>query len=96
MIDFLKLYEPILIEQINERNKRIEEAVVRIMRERFGCQDSEDIKRFASAHRCSLLYYENSEFVGLSVNNRWLYTTTGQIIGKKGKRWMIEKINTNI
>lgn len=96
MIDILKLYEPILIEQIKERNKRIEDAVVKIMRERFGCQDSEDIKRFASAHRCSLLYYGNSEFVGVSVNNRWLYTTTGQIIGKKGKRWMIENINTNI
>ena len=96
MIDILKLYKSILTEQIKERNKRIEDAVVRIMRERFGCQDSEDIKHFASAHRCSLLYYGNYEFVGVSVNNRWLYTATGQIIGKKGKRWMIENINTNI
>lgn len=80
-------------EELAIRSKAIENAIYIIMGEKFGILDTEGIKNFALKHNCALCYDTDRNFIGISVNNRWLYTATGQIIGKKGKRWMIEKIN---
>jgi hypothetical protein len=80
-------------EELAIRSKAIENAIYTIMREKFGILDTEGIKKFALKHNCALCYDTDRNFIGISVNNRWLYTATGQVIGKKGKRWMIEKIN---
>lgn len=79
-------------EEFARRHKAIENAIYLIMHNKSGILDTEGIKSFASKHKCSLCYDTDGDFIGISVNNRWLYTPNGQTIGKKGKRWMIEKI----
>jgi hypothetical protein len=78
---------------VEQKNRILEHAIRKIMQHRFGILDDERIKDFASTHKLACCYDEDFNFIGISVNNRWLYTATGQVIGKKGKRWMIEKIN---
>jgi predicted lipase len=80
-------------EEFTRRHKAIENAIYLIMFNKFGICNTKEIKDFAIKHNCALCYDTDKNFIGISVNNRWLYTPSGQTIGKKGKRWMIEKIN---
>ena len=80
-------------EEFTRRHKAIENAIYLIMFNKFGICNTEEIKDFAIKHNCALCYDTGGNFLGISRNNRWLYTPSGQTIGKKGKRWMIEKIN---
>lgn len=78
---------------VEQKNRIIEHAIRKIMQHRFGILDDEEIKDFASTHKCARCYDEDFNFIGISVNNRWLYTPSGQTIGKEGKRWKIEDVN---
>ena len=80
-------------EEFTRRHKAIENAIYLIMYNKFGTLDTEGIKNCALKHNCALCYDTDGNFIGISRNNRWLYTPSGQTIGKKGKRWMIEKID---
>ena len=80
-------------EEFTRRHKAIQNAIYLIMFNKFGICYTEEIKDFAIKHNCALCYDTDKNFIGISVNNRWLYTPSGQTIGKKGKRWMIEKID---
>lgn len=76
--------------------ERLQKLVLDIMRERFGLQTLEEVKEFAKGENLALAWDVNKEFIGVVRNNRWLYTTTGQVIGKQGKRWMLEKIKQSL
>ena len=77
-------------EHIKIRYNEIEAATYQIM-ERFGLYDKESIQKFVAKKNCSLAFTEDFRFIGVVVNNRWLYTTNGLIVGKKGKRWKINE-----
>lgn len=49
------------------------------------------MQKFANK-KLALAFDTYNEFIGIIVNNRWLYTKSGQVIGKQGTRWMFEKI----
>lgn len=89
-------YSRIKVKEVTDeftlRQKAIENAIYLIMYNKFGTLDTEGIKSFVSKHNCALCYDEEYNFIGISLNNRWLYTPSGQTIGKEGKRWKIEKI----
>lgn len=78
---------------VMQRIKAIENTVRVIMQHRFGILDIEGLRCFLSTHKCAYCFDKERNFIGISVNNRWLYTPYGQTIGKKGKRWKIEDIN---
>ena len=82
-----------ITETLVQRNKEVENAIRRIMQHRFGVLDTEGIKEFTSTHKCACCFDSDRNFIGISVNNRWLYTPNGQTIGKEGKRWKIEDVN---
>ena len=79
-------------EECIRRRKIVENAICLIISNKFGLRNTEEIKDFAIKHNCALCFDTDQNFIGISVNNRWLYTPSGQTIGKKGKRWMIENI----
>ena len=91
MNDIQTFINEMLDEHIKEHYKEIVSATYKIM-QRFGLYDDESIRQFATKKKCSLAYTEDYHFIGVVVNNRWLYTTNGLIVGKKGKRWEIEKL----
>ena len=93
MKEILTRYDDEITRHIVARRRAAQDEVRRIMRERFGLQTLEEVKEFAKGENLALAWDVNKEFIGVVRNNRWLYTTTGQVIGKQGKRWMIEKIN---
>ena len=80
--------DEMLNEHLKARYNEIEAAVYQIM-QRFGLYDKESIQKLVTQKNCSLAYTEGFRFIGVVVNNRWLYTVNGLIIGKKGKRWKI-------
>lgn len=73
--------------------KEREKLVSNLIEERFGvdCKDMEAVKRLVQSKRLSLVYGHNGSFIGISTNNRWLYTLDGRIVGKKGKRYIISE-----
>lgn len=93
MKGILTRYDDEIMRHIEARWRAVQDEVLKIMRERFGLQALEEVKEFAKGENLALAWDVNKEFIGVVRNNRWLYTTTGQVIGKQGKRWMIEKIN---
>lgn len=74
--------------------KEREKLVSNLIEERFGvdCKDMEAVKRLIQSKRLSMVYDHNGSFIGISSNNRWLYTPNGQVIGKEGGRYRIENI----
>ena len=92
MKEILTRYDDEIMRYIVARRRAAQDEVRRIMRERFGLQTIEEIEKWLDEKKASLAW-KDQEFIGVILNNRWLYTTTGQVIGKQGKRWMIEKIN---
>lgn len=77
---------------VTERRRKEAEAVARIMYKKFGTTDLEELRAIIINRKVGLVYDKNNLIIGVSINHRWLYTLDGQIIGKKGKRWMLEKI----
>lgn len=90
MANLSKTMDEMLNEHIKARHNEIEATVYQIM-QRFGLYDKESIQKFATKKNCYLAYTEDFRFIGVVVNNRWLYTVNGLIIGKKGKLWKINK-----
>ena len=89
--DSLEAIEDYLRITKEERRKEAE-AVARIMYKKFGTTDLEELRAIIINRRVGLVYDNNNLLIGVSINRRWLYTLNGQIIGKKGKRWMFENI----
>ena len=67
-------------EEFTRRHKAIENAIYLIMFNKFGFCNTEEIKDFAIKHNCALCYDTDKNFIGISVNNRWLYTPKGAIL----------------
>lgn len=92
MKDILTRYDDEIMRHIEAHWRAVQDEVLKIMRDRFGLQTIEEVVKFLDGKKACLAW-KNQEFIGVTLYNRWLYTTTGQVIGKQGKRWMIEKIN---
>lgn len=92
MKEILTRYDDEIMCHIEACWRAVQDEVLKIMRDRFGLQTIEEVAKFLDGKKACLAW-KNQEFVGVTLYNRWLYTTTGQVIGKQGKRWMIEKIN---
>lgn len=93
MKEILTRYDADIQRYIESFWTAVQRDALDIMRERFGLQTVEEVKEFAKRKQLALAWDQRRTFLGVILNNRWLYTTTGQVIGKQGKRWMIEKIN---
>ena len=87
--ELLRVMENDVYSYIKEREK----FVSNLIEERFGvnCKDIEAVKRLTQSKRLRLVYDHNGSFIGISSNNRWLYTLDGRVIGKKGKRYIISE-----
>lgn len=66
--------------------------LLNILKERFGITSIDDAIPFVVKNSLSIFRDEWGNFIGVTYRNRWLYTTSGQIIGKQGNRWMVENI----
>jgi len=71
-----------------------ESIVASILENKFGVkyENTNDIKSLIKQKKLAILYSYEGEIIGIISNNRWLYTTDGKIIGKKGRRYKIEEI----
>ena len=78
--------------EARRRKEKEADAVARIMYEKFGTTDLEELRAIIINRKVGLVCDKNNSIIGVSINHRWLYTLNGQIIGKEGKRWMLEKI----
>lgn len=73
--------------------KAIENSqLLNILKERFGITSIDDAISSVVKNSLRILRDEWGNFIGVTYRNRWLYTTSGQIIGKQGNRWMVENI----
>ena len=76
------------------RIKEKEKIVASILESRFGVNttDLEATKELIRRKKLGVLYDRDYNVIGVIQNNRWLYTPSGQVIGKEGGRFKIEKI----
>ena len=75
--------------------QKSEAAVSQLLKERFGIDTTnlEEVRNLVTRKRLELAWLSDSfpyGYIGVIVNNRWLYTFDGKVIGKKGKNFDIE------
>lgn len=82
------------LELVKRRKQEEERKVAAILRSKFwiDVNDIESVKKIIYSKKLAVIYSYNGELLGISSNNRWLYTIDGETIGRKGNKFMIEKI----
>lgn len=80
-------------EALSKREKE-ELDVASIIKHRFkvDTDNIEEVKVLIKLKKLAIVYSYEGELLGVSSNNRWLYTVGGQIIGKVKGKFKIEDI----
>lgn len=83
-----------LKEEVISKIQENESIVASILENRFGVkhENTNDVKALIKDKRLAILYSSEGEIIGITSNNRWLYTTDGKTIGKERQRYKIEEI----
>lgn len=81
-----------MLEQLEAKRERDTILIRYTLRKHFGVSSYEQAMRKFAHKKLALAYDIYNEFIGIIVNNRWLYAANGQVIGKQGKRWMFEEL----
>ena len=93
-LDFYTILQGSFIAQMYSVVEKEEGIVKTIMRNRFGVDtnDLDAVKEVIKQKRLMIIRDGDFNILGISANNRWLYTPSGQVIGKEGGRYRIENI----
>ena len=77
------------------KKKNEELYVASIIEGRFkiDTEDIDKVKDLIKSKKLSIVYSHEGKILGVSSNNRWLYTLDGKVIGKEGRRYKIECLN---
>ena len=91
LFDFLK--EGLNYEQFIKSKMEEESLVASVLKNKFGLNTSnpDAVIDLIKRKRLEKAYIEGN-LIGITCNNRWLYTINGLTIGKQGKRFMVENI----
>lgn len=83
-------------DEIIAKAKREESIISSIIQKKFGIdiKDHKSVKELIKVKKLSLLRDCNYNLIGITTNNRWLYTINGEVIGKSGRRYKIENIKS--
>lgn len=78
-------------EDLSKRKKE-ELDVAFIIKHRFkvDTDNIEEVKALIKSKKLSIVYSFEGDILGISSNNRWLYTLDGKVVGKEGRRYKIE------
>lgn len=83
-------------DEIIAKAKREESIISSIIEKKFGvdAKDHKSVKELIKVKKLAILRDCNNNVIGITANNRWLYSINGKVIGKSGRRYEIENIKS--
>lgn len=83
------------MQEVLSKRKKEELDVASIIKHRFkiDTDNIEEVKALIKSKKLSIVYSFEGDILGISSNNRWLYTLDGKVVGKEGRRYKIECLN---
>ena len=84
-----------MMQEVLSKRKNEELVVASIIERRFkiDTDNIEEVKALIKSKKLAIVYSHEGELLGISSNNRWLYTLDGKVVGKEGRRYKIECLN---
>lgn len=87
-----QMYEETLAASYKRFMDAVEKEVRKILLARFNAVTDDEVKDIVKKKNLALAYDGEHSFIGITANNRWLYTIDGRVIGKRGKCFKLEEL----